>query len=40
MLLLGGVKSRRIQWLSFAWFFGSAFIIAVMLYGKRTYGWP
>lgn len=45
MLLLGGIKSRRIQLLSFAWFFvcgalAFGFIIAVMLYGQRTYGWP
>ncbi|AKF84908.1 hypothetical protein MFUL124B02_06120 [Myxococcus fulvus 124B02] len=45
MLLLGGVKPRHIKLLSFVWFFvcaflAFAFIIAVMLYGKRTYGWP
>ncbi|MBZ4397751.1 hypothetical protein [Myxococcus sp. AS-1-15] len=45
MLLLGGIKSRRFQLLGIAWFFvcgalAFGFIIAVMLYGQRTYGWP
>ncbi|MFY1826752.1 hypothetical protein ACN47A_12610 [Myxococcus fulvus] len=42
--LVGSVKVRRFQLLGIAWFFGCglfafSFILRVMLYGQRAYGW-